>query len=243
MKRIALALAAAALSTGCVVHNNPPACNDPGNIIFYWKFTSATGATLNCAQAGVDTVRIDIDGQTTWVGCVGPNGVEGITLNTFKAKDYPFSIYGMAGGGGTHDGTTLFMEQATATVKACTNTTVNAALAATGADLVIYFKFAGQTGCPTGVEKVHYNLVAANDPNTSLSSGDVTCAGSNNGFTVPGLPFANYSMRWIQGLAYNAGTSQYEAVYQKCAAPVAHFAADQVTIDLPATTPSTPACQ
>lgn len=243
MKRLALAVATAALSTGCVVHNNPPACNDLGNIIIYWKFTSATGQTLNCTQAGVDTIRLDIDNQTIWTHCIGQNGVEGSTYHSFKAGPYPFTIYGMAGGGGTGDGTTLFMNQATTTASNCTDTTVNTSLAATGADLVIYFKFAGQSGCPSGVEKVHYNLVAGNDPNTSLSSGDVTCAGSNNGFTVQGLPFGNYSMRWIQGLAYNPSTSQYEAVYQKCAAPVAHFSADQVTIDLPATTPSTPACQ
>lgn len=97
MKRIAL-LAAAMFGTGCVVSESP------GGVNIYWTFQhfdwTGTFQPLTCAQAGVDTVRLDFsDGTTTTVLC-SQGGVDGVNVGNFAPGSYWVNVTGYRTGVG-----------------------------------------------------------------------------------------------------------------------------------------------
>ncbi len=104
MRRIAtMLLAGAAVLAGCGTNHR----STPGSITFYWNFRNSPGevagnftqANTGCDVAGVDTIRVIIDGSATDQPCVQPsNGVPGATLFDFQRGQYDYRLEGYASG-------------------------------------------------------------------------------------------------------------------------------------------------
>lgn len=102
MKRIAL-LTAAVLGTGCVSTVESTTVSGD-SVTVYWTFAhfdyTGTFQTLNCAQAGVDTVQLDFsDGTTSMVPC-SQGGVQGATALNFVPGGYWVNVTGLRSGRG-----------------------------------------------------------------------------------------------------------------------------------------------
>jgi hypothetical protein len=108
MRRLALALAAAVLGSGCIVTNDVPA---QGGVIFYWGFESdqlgnfgdfgntPTGFA-DCATAGVNQVRVSVDGGASFdtFNCSGADGTPGIWFQGMSPGTYAWVVRGLRGG-------------------------------------------------------------------------------------------------------------------------------------------------
>jgi hypothetical protein len=116
MKRLALALAAAALGTGCSGSHHPAT----GSALLYWDFvrsapaqsggvvtydSALTGTGTTCPQSDVDTVTIDApDVAQVSVPCIY-SGVQGVTVSNMLAGSNVVRIRGWRQGVAVYDDT------------------------------------------------------------------------------------------------------------------------------------------
>src|SRR5512140_1020989 len=86
-------LAAALLGSGCVIVNH----GQSGDITFTWTFNGRS-----CAQAGISQVQVTIPGETLDNGglyACTVAGSDGITLHSFAAGTYDYTLQGLNAGG------------------------------------------------------------------------------------------------------------------------------------------------
>jgi hypothetical protein len=235
-----IAAVAATLSTACGPIPVERECYDPGTVTFYWSFTTAEGQVLSCQEAGIDTIRIEIDGQTIFSPCVLA-GTEGVRLNDFYQGVYPYTLYALRGG---EEGGYLYMDQGAVETGTCQNPAVNSAMAATQADLGLAYFFDGRDTCvANGEEPVDYVRYAISDIDGNMVAyGDLVCDDAH-AFAIPELPFGAYTLRWLQGLQFDPGSAQNVAVYQKCDVPIQHWSAGAIVVNMPVIPEGAPACQ
>jgi hypothetical protein len=117
MKRLALALAAAVLGTGCSGSHHAPAT---GSALLYWDFVrtapaqaggavtydaTLTGTGTVCPQSDVDTVTVDAPGVAQIsVPCVY-SGVQGVTVSNVLAGSNVIRVRGWRQGVAVYDDT------------------------------------------------------------------------------------------------------------------------------------------
>ena len=215
MRRLAaLLLAATAAVAGC----GRTTC-EVGDLVVYWTFTGSDGVARGCADAGVATVRIFVDGQPP----AGPGGqadfncdpfntgVEGITLRSFfvgQPSQLQLEGYDAAG-------QLVYLDQRNVTARGCGGTRVDVALASTAADLTVNYTFAQGCRVPTEGSTapttfIWYRLLDSGG--NVVSAADVTqnqtaipCSDTARTFVIPQLPFGQYTLRGHRGGAAAGG--------------------------------------
>jgi hypothetical protein len=233
MKRLALALATAALGTGCVVVDNTP----PGSVNFSWGFVRTradrTTLTYGCAQAGIDSVDVTFAG-------LGPQ--------TVPCAD-------LAGDGaqfdGLHPGTgnvritayrgsvALYDSNVTVTVSSGQVAATPVLVYAKYDDLDVVGLLVGQFGAPSswatcadaGMTNVGYEL--RDSANQIIASGSIPCSASAPGALFRGsnaLDLDTYTIRIdaaVSSVAPATFDSKTEAVTPVCSGQAFnHFGAD-----------------
>lgn len=202
MRRLAYALAAAVLGSGCVVDNGNP----NGGAIFYWGFHTdqlanvgdfgvTSSAIADCATAGVTTVAVSLDGGSTFASfpCVGSGDVPGIWFQNEMPGTYAYVLEGRRGG------LTVYDASGSVTIPSGADASVDVRLSALYWDVVMPFT---TPGCLTGDVFSFYVDDAVSPFATFYSSGQgpnpaitIPCATSGS-FTVPSLPSGPYDSEW-----------------------------------------------
>lgn len=235
MKRSTLLLAATLLGTACSSHSS-----SPGDLTFFWAFQDAAnqrsgdfGDKNGCGVAGVDTVEITIDQQTSSHDCAGPNAA-GVILQTFVPGSYPYSITGLRSnevvftGGGTAVVTSGQNNQVDALLSAVTPQSFdifyNPTVSTTGTTpTVCVFNGSVVSGIVFRIEDLFGNVVAS----TEIVSGGVVvgqqlvaCDPNSFGVAIPGLALGAYRLRYLQAVA--GQTFPFTSVAEACALSVSH---------------------
>ena len=139
MNRALLLLPLTALAAGC--YTAPP-CDPVANV--YWGFTvPGLGGALSCSGAGVDAVRIFVDGAFVEdVPCAGP-AADGIQLVGFGHGARRLQLEGRSGGS---TGTLHYVSDGTIDIRGCTS---NFDVIADGiaGDLDLHYQFAPAADC------------------------------------------------------------------------------------------------
>jgi hypothetical protein len=193
MRRIALALAAV-LGSGCiwVDHTNDNSCSTPGTLSVFWTFqrdTTAGAKYYGCTQAGVDFIRVYLngvraypppeDGDAAYGDCAGlPTGSEGIGFDQVYDASYALDVYGYD----SADELT-FAYSGTAYAETCNDIL----LVADREDLVVSADSATAATCSsTGIDHFDFDLydVAGN----LISTGTKPCYTQSFGGTPSSLP-------------------------------------------------------
>jgi hypothetical protein len=223
MRRIALALAAAVLGSGCIVTDSSPGY---GDLNVYWEFVRtkiATGyptvlydpvdqaptGTGSCVESGVDTVRVTFpDGSFIDWDC-RHQGVQGVTAQQVPAGSYSVRVTGYRGANALYDSTQTVsvpdggVRDATVQVAGIpSNLAVNAHFLSSNGSL----EYATCTAAL--VAEVSYSLV--DWAGTVVATGTVNCSDP----TPPGVDFVNadaldrdrYAIR-MQGFASSTATT------------------------------------
>ncbi len=193
MKRAILLLTTALLGTGCHSHS----CNN-GTLTVFWTFSSASGGSLDCTAAGVDTVDVAINGapQGTFP-CRGPNS-DGITLLDFVSGTYDVQLDGF-------DSANHHIFQSTGNsvgVNGCQDNSVSIEAAPLTGDLTLTYEFTPTNQCTTPTSVVWYELVDASnnvvDVVDATHTPNAVPCGTNP--VLAGLPFGFYTVTRIQEL-------------------------------------------
>ena len=242
MRRALLLLATAAplAMTGCHTH-------DDGTATFFWRFQDSQGAfagdgtTTNtgCSQAGVDTVRITVDGSSTEQPCVASNGVPGVQA-VFLTGTYDFTIDGLRGG------EPVFSTSGTFTVHFNRDTEVDATLVALSPQSLVIFTDNGDGTVPTNCvfKGINGGLFTATSLTYSLvdavtlrvvDAATVPCDTVSIGFATVPLPLGDYEFTFL------AAIDAQGSIAQLCNQPVSHTGFPVFEDLLPAA--STSVCQ
>lgn len=226
--KIALLLAWALLAGwGCEVQEQSDPCGASETLTVSWSFVrhTAQGDTIyGCAQAGVKTVVLRIDGEwvnprAPWTDC-NQHGTQRITLLRQRAH----STHSAALDALDEDGHVLFR---VGDLPVQTETCNPLQVPALASDLEIDPQFttsgsepSGFTSCDAaGVGAVRYALV--DSAGTTVAAGDLPCAGMDPvRLTLPQVDLGTYTLHPIQGL--DAASSAPLAIYQACNVPVSH---------------------
>jgi hypothetical protein len=228
--KLSLLLAWALLAgLGCEVKDQSDPCGEAGSLTVSWSFVRHTAqgdAIYDCAQAGVKTVALRIDGVLTnprapWNDC-GQHGTQRITL----LNQAPHSTRSASLDALDEDGHVLFQARDVPVQTEACNALQLSALAS---DLEIDPQFTASGGEPgvvtscdaAGVGAVRYALF--DSAGTAVAAGDLPCAGMEPArLTLPHLDLGTYTLHPIQGLA--AASSTPLAIYQACDLPLSHLA-------------------
>jgi hypothetical protein len=203
MRRLAYALAATVLGSGCVVDNGNP----NGGAIFYWAFSTDTlgdvgqfgpplsSGTLDCATAGVMTVAVSLDGGSSFTSfpCVGSGDVPGIWFQNEVPGTYSYVVEGLRGG------LVVYGKSGSVTIPSGADAQVDARMTASYWDVVVPYT---TPSCLAGDVFSFYVDDAASPYATFYSSGQgpnpnitIPCATSGS-FTIPSLPSGQYTSEW-----------------------------------------------
>lgn len=206
-----LAAAAALVASGCTSRD----CFAPLLNVYWDTFTDSTGRSFNCSDAGsgVAGIQVFVDNQAqfaTPVKCipfpVESPGVEGVGLADFLPGTYQVEVQGL-----DVNGLVTYVAQTTAAVPSNTcNVQVRVdtnPVAVTGTLDVAYSTSAAcrtpTRGSPFNTTFIWYQLFDQNGQLASAADSTVNaqaipCASTNQAFTIPSLPFGNYTLRGLQ---------------------------------------------
>ncbi len=192
MKRIAIALAAATLGTGCIVTTDGTTSCAPTTLTVDWTFTNAAGVTQTCAQMGIASVDLFYDGYSAGTFPCS-NGYQ-ILTNPVPGS-HAIVVEGLDSGGAI-----IARDSYYATVNACGDSFTSAN--ATEGFVRIDYTIAPVNQCGGGYMwfAIHddvANVTAAVIDQTSLASDKTLYACGSTTILFP-LATGSYSLRWIQ---------------------------------------------
>ncbi len=244
MKRIAL-LAAAVFGSGCVVSESPGV----GGVNVYWTFqhldSTGTYQPLNCAQARVDTVRLDFsDGTANTVPC-SQGGVDGVNVGNFLPGSYWVAVTGYRNGVAVALYTTL--SSVSFYVYAGSDAIANATVPGIWSDLTLSAALFDCSVTPCvqyafpscGTANVNYLTYVVRDGfGISLAQGQVPCPSTEDPPSISftgsgGIDKDTLSIR-MQGWQ----TGVINLVLDSCTVSFNHFGNDVALIDIDFPIPS-----
>jgi hypothetical protein len=177
MRRVAFALAAAVLGSGCIVspppHQDP--CTEPYTITLLWSFerqTTTTPVYYGCANADVARIQLYLDDPYDQFGpflvyddTCNAAGLEGANFVDAYATDYDYDIRGYDA-----DGVLTFSGSGTAYSDTCNDVLLTASYD----DLVVSALTPGtpQTSCGT-ID--HFDFLVQDYAGTTIDSGTLGC--------------------------------------------------------------------
>lgn len=254
MQKRFLTLAALALGAGCTSSPGPA----PVNLNLYWHFVGAQGqvygsgsqANPGCAEAGVDTVLIQLTDPYGYFtspsfSCVRSNGVPGASYAGVNGL-YSWTVTGYRGG---LRGTAVYsVTQTNQNVvgDSTGNAIVDVELAALYIDQNVSYSLPSGTTCESaGITGMSFELDQSGSlyyTNAGTSAFPVACGDTtqDNFFTVPSLPPGGYSLLFVSALG-PSGSAAYAtcdtSVVQPSASPGQTFASSSVpTLAVPTLT-------
>jgi hypothetical protein len=234
MRRLALALAVATLGSGCIVSDVPP----DGGVIFYWAFESdqlgnvgdfgyTTGATADCARAGVNEIDVSVDAGATFqtFACVGSGDAPGIWFQGMAPGTYGYVLRGYRGTG--TGAVRVYEASGNVLVYGGSDTTQEVRLSALYYDVVMGYT---TPGCVAG-DYLGFYLDPASAPNAPVYSSAegpnpalaIPCATSGT-FVAPSIPPNGYVTEWA---LYQ---SNHALVWRSCPIPFTQLANSSVQV-------------
>jgi len=230
MRRAIPILAAVLLGSGagCVTRH----C-DFGTLTIYWTFTDAAGQPRGCADAGVSTVRVTIDGVADdWACQPFGDGVEGITYTDFTTSTHSVQVEGFDA-----NSQLLYLYQASnVQTNGCGDAAIDANLTAIAGDLIIDYRFTDSAACP-GNTYIWYELLDESNQMVDVVDGTHTPTAIPCGqmISLSQVSFGNYTVSRIQEVELLSGGA-FRTYHATCdAQSVPHFTAGEtVTVSVPA---------
>jgi hypothetical protein len=222
MRRAIPILAAALLASGagCTTRN----C-DYGTLTIDWSFTDAAGNVLGCADAGVSTVRVTIDGVADDWDCQPfGDGVEGITYQDFTTSTHTVQVEGL-----DENQQQLYLYPATdVRTDGCGDVPIDAQLEAVQGTLQI--DYAIETGACLPGSYIQYSLfdVTGNQVYSAVDTFTIPCSDSTPVLFFDKVPFGQYQLDFIQTVLPPG-----QAVDGNCnGLTIDHFSNDAITATL-----------
>ncbi len=246
MKRIAM-LAAAVFGSGCVVSESPGV----GGVNVYWTFehldSTGTYQPLNCAQAGVDTVRLDFsDGTTNTVAC-SQGGVDGVNVGNFIPGNYWVDVTGYRNGVAVPLYTTL--SSVSFYVYAGSDATANATVSGIWSDLTLspaLFDCSG-TSCVAYAFPACFNAavdyvtyLVKDGAGITLAQGQVSCPSNSDppNVSFTGTAGIDKDTLAIRMRGWQNTTPTPTLMSDSCTVSFNHFGNDVALIDIDFPIPS-----
>ncbi len=242
MKRalvLVLAVLGTAALSGC---STPPPPYVYYDVNVYWRFLGAQGqpygdatnADPGCADAGVDQVRVTLQGpvqRQVVVTCVDLGGTPGIRVEGLLAGNYLVTTEGLRGG------LPVYLEsQRPVAIPVPAPGDLDVVPAAIYGDMNVFYDLpAGVTCANAAITEIAFELyeIGALVPwYSSAANAFVPCRSfPDNGFIVPSVPPGSYRFRYVSAMQ---GAT---AAYQVCGVtPVQGSGTQSVTYFLPVAT-------
>lgn len=227
MKRLIVLLSASVLGLSCGRH-----C-DFRDVAVFWRFPNANAsADLSCADAGVQNVRITIDGSVEGTfACllqdVNGSPVQGILLTDFANRAHQFQIEGLDASGNV-----IYLDQFTFTPSACGTNTADRTLTPIGGGMTIRYSFVGGANCTppqSGLPATYiwFELLGPNSSavystaNHSTNTTAIPCGAGNATIVLQNAPFGDYTLTRMQEVDLFADNTF--AIYHFRCAPTVTF--------------------